>query len=246
MADLDALETFATAVRTGSFAAAARVLGITPERVQVFEGQPLFTTHGIASGVSAWAFSGVRELETSDLFDTEQAYFLARLDTLIEGGTAPFDDVKEDIRGLLQRRKKAEIMATQARPFAERATASSLETAAQERDLTVTRSESFGRSTFVPGLGRLNAAIGAAFALPIGAISEPIVTDEGVFVLRVDRRTEASRDAFEAQKATQRANAIRVLQEARLREFMEGLREQADIDDRRKELSAAARAQIPQ
>ena len=236
----------ASATEVQRFDSASRVLGITPERVQVFEGQPLFTTHGIASGVSAWAFSGVRELETSDLFDTEQAYFLARLDTLIEGGTAPFDDVKEDIRGLLQRRKKAEIMATQARPFAERATASSLETAAQERDLTVTRSESFGRSTFVPGLGRLNAAIGAAFALPIGAISEPIVTDEGVFVLRVDRRTEASRDAFEAQKATQRANAIRVLQEARLREFMEGLREQADIDDRRKELSAAARAQIPQ
>jgi DNA-binding transcriptional LysR family regulator len=33
MTDLDALETFATAVRTGSFAAAARVLGITPAMV---------------------------------------------------------------------------------------------------------------------------------------------------------------------------------------------------------------------
>ena len=31
--DLDALETFATAVRTGSFAAAARVLGVTPAMV---------------------------------------------------------------------------------------------------------------------------------------------------------------------------------------------------------------------
>ena len=33
MADLDALETFTRAVRTGSFAAAARVLGITPAMV---------------------------------------------------------------------------------------------------------------------------------------------------------------------------------------------------------------------
>ena len=33
MADLETLETFATAVRTGSFAAAARVLGITPAMV---------------------------------------------------------------------------------------------------------------------------------------------------------------------------------------------------------------------
>ena len=41
MTDLDALETFATAVRTGSFAAAARVLGITPamvgRRIQALE-----------------------------------------------------------------------------------------------------------------------------------------------------------------------------------------------------------------
>lgn len=134
-------------------------------------------------------------------------------------------------------------MATQARAFAERAKATSLETAARERDLTVTKSNSFGRATFVPGMGRLNAAVGAAFALPIGAISEPIATDDGVFVLRVDRRVEANRESFEAQKATQRANALRVLQEARLREFMEGLRANADIEDRRRELNAAARAQ---
>jgi peptidyl-prolyl cis-trans isomerase D len=99
----------------------------------------------------------------------------------------------------------------------------------------------------VPGLGRMNAAIGASFSLPIGAVSEPIATDDGVFVIRVDRRTDASRDAFEAQKAVQRSNAIRVLQEAKVREFMAGLRETAEIKDRRKQLSAAARAQtVPQ
>lgn len=234
----------ASAVEVQRFDSAARILNLTPERVQVFEGQPLFTTHGIANGVSAWAFGGVKELETSDLFDSEQAYFLARLDTLVEGGTSPFADVQQDIRSLLVRRRKAELMAAQSRPFAERAKASTLETAASERDLTLTRSTAFGRSTFVPGLGRLNAAVGAAFALPIGAISEPIATDEGVFVIRVDRRIEANRDAFEAQKATQRQNAVRVLQESRLREFMEGLRERADIDDRRKQINAAARAQV--
>jgi CHASE3 domain sensor protein len=65
-----------------------------------------------------------------------------------------------------------------------------------------------------------------------------------VFVLRVDRRTDAAREAFEAQKAEQRASAIRVLQDARMREFMEGIRETADITDRRKQLTAAARSQV--
>jgi peptidyl-prolyl cis-trans isomerase D len=234
----------ANATEPQRFDSAAKVLNLTPETATVFEGQPLFTGYGMASGVSAWAFSGGGVGETSDLFDTDEGYFLARVDSLFDGGTAPFESVREDITTLLRRRKKGELMATQARAFAERAKASTLETAAKERDLTVTKTNAFGRATFVPGLGRLNAAVGASFGLPIGAISEPIVTDDGVFVLRVDRRVEASRDAFEAQILAQRANAVRVLQDSRLREFMEGLRENADIKDRRKQLSAAARAQM--
>ena len=234
----------AAATEPQRFDSAAKVLGLTPETVQVFEGQPLFTGFGIASGVSAWAFGGPRPGETSELFDTDEGYFLARLDSIVEGGKAPFEDVRDDIRALLMRREKAELTATQARPFAERAKATSLEAAAKERDLTVTTTNRFARGTFVPGMGRLNAAVGASFALPVGAISEPIATDEGVFVLRVDRRTEAARDAFEAQKAIQKANAVRVLQEARIREFMQGLREGASIKDRRKQLNAAARAQV--
>jgi peptidyl-prolyl cis-trans isomerase D len=233
----------ASATEASRFDSAARTLELTAEQAHVFEGQPLFTAHGVASGASAWAFGGVRRGEISDLFDTEQAYFLARLDSMFETGAAPFAEVRDDIRRLLQLRRKGEIMATQARSFADRAKASTLEMAGRERDLTVTRTNLFGRSTFVPGLGRLNGAIGAAFALPIGAISEPIATDEGVFVLRVDRRVDSSRDAFEAQKAAQRANAIQVLRDSRLREFMEGLRERADIDDRRRQLNAAARTQ---
>lgn len=234
----------ANATERQRFDSAARTLNLRAETAQVMEGQPLFTGFGMASGVSAWVFSGVHAGETSDLFDTDEAYFLARLDSIFEGGTAPFEVAREDIRKLLQRRKKAELMAAQARTFAERAKGTSLEAAAKERDVTVTKSNMFGRSTFVPGLGRLNNAIGASFALPIGAISEPIATDDGVFVLRVDRRTDATREAFEAQKAVQRSNAIRVLQDARMREFMEGLRETADITDRRKQLSAAARSQV--
>lgn len=225
------------------FDSAARVLGLTPERVTAVEDQPLFTTFGVADGVSAWAFGGSRPRDVSDLFDSDEAYYLARLDSLIEGGTAPFEDVRADIRGLLLSRRKADLMAAQAASFTARARETTLETAARERDLTVTRSNPFSRSTFVPGLGRLNAAIGAAFSLPIGAISEPMATDDGVFVIRVDRRVEASREAFEAQKAVQRASAMNILQQARIREFMEGLRERANIRDRRKQLSAAARAQ---
>lgn len=225
------------------FDSAARVLNLQPQTVQAFEGQPVFTTTGVAAGVSGWAFGGPQPGETSELFDTEAAYYLARLDTLIQGGIAPLDEVRNEIRAILMQRKKAEALVPDARALAQDASTRGLEAAARERDITVVKSNSFARPTFVPGIGRLNAAVGAAFSLPIGAISEPIVTDQGVVVLRVDRRVEASREEWERQKDAQRQQAIDALRQSRIRDFMDGLRERAKIEDRRAQLNATARQQ---
>jgi peptidyl-prolyl cis-trans isomerase D len=233
----------ASATEPQRFDSAARALSLQPQSVQAFEGQPVFTSAGIAPGVSAWAFGGPRPGETSDLFDSEQAYFLARLDTLVPSGIAPYDEVKNDIRALLMLRKKAEALVPDARALAQEAAATSLDDAAKKRDITVNKTNAFARPTFVPGMGRLNAAVGAAFSLPIGRISEPIVTDDGVFVMRVDRRAEASREEWEKQKDVQRQQTLNALRQARLRNFLEGLREKADLEDRRQQINAAARQQ---
>lgn len=87
----------------------------------------------------------------------------------------------------------------------------------------------------VPGLGRFTQAIGAAFALPVGAVSEPIATPNGVYVIRVDRRVTADRTAWEQQKDVQRAGMIQQLREQRVQQFMANLRQSAKIEDYRKE-----------
>ena len=225
------------------FDSAAKVLNLQPQPVQAYEGQPVFTGTHMAPGVSAWAFGGPRPGETSELLDSEQGYFLARLDSLVPGGIAPFADVRNDIRALLALRKKAEALVPDAREFAQAAVANGLEAVARQRDVTVTKSNMFARSTFVPGIGRLNPAVGAAFSLPIGEISEPIPSEEGVFVLRVDRRIEADSAAWVTQKDVQRQQAMNTIRQTRLRGFLEGIRERAAVQDRRPQINAAARAQ---
>jgi peptidyl-prolyl cis-trans isomerase D len=69
----------------------------------------------------------------------------------------------------------------------------------------------------------------------------PIQTDAGVFVIRVDRRVEADRKAWEAQKETQRQQAMQAMQQARIQEFMRSLRANAKITDRRKDIQLAQR-----
>jgi len=223
---------------------AAKVLNLTPERVTAFEGEPLTSSTGrVIPSVSAWAFTGSRVGEISDLYDSEDVYVIARLDSLYEGGIPSFEDAKQDIRQVLIGRKKAESLVPKATTLASAAATSSLEQAAAAQGLEVGKTELFTRPQFVAGLGRFNAAVGAAFTLPVGSISQPIVTDQGAFVLRVDRRIEADSAVWAAQKDTQRTQAIQAIQQLRVRTFLSELRKSAKVDDRRKELNAAARAQ---
>jgi peptidyl-prolyl cis-trans isomerase D len=223
---------------------AAKVLGLPVEQVTAIEGQPLVGPMGMLPGATAWAFTGSQVGEISSLFDTDNAYFLARLDSLTRGGIAPFNEVREEIRVELLRRKKVEAVKPRALALAQEAAKTSLEAAAQAHGYTVEKTQTFNRGGFAGSLGRLNQAIGAAFALPLGVVSEPIATDEAVFVIRVDRRVAASREEFERVKAERRQQAIAALREQRVRAFFDALRSTADVDDNRDELATAARRQV--
>ena len=223
------------------FDSAARALGLPVRRATVTEGDPLIVDGQYVPSVSAWAFDGVHPGETSELFDSEDGYFVARLDSLTPGGTPRLEEVRERIRRILAQEKKVQSLVPAARELAGRAAATSLEEAARQQGRTVERTTLFSRGSFVPGIGRLNEAIGAAFALPVGAVSQPIVTSEGVYVMRVERRVNADRDAWEAQKEAQRAQLTQRLRQQRVQDFVENLRRAADIKDRRREVNAAAR-----
>jgi peptidyl-prolyl cis-trans isomerase D len=225
------------------FDSAAKLLKISTEIAIAFEGEPLFSAGRQVPSVSAWAFQGVKPGETSELFDSDDAYYLARLDSVTAGGVAPFAAVREEIRQTLSMKKKSESLVPRATEFAKAAAASSLEQAAQSRDITVGKTELFSRPMFVAGLGRMNPAIGASFALPVGQVSAPLTTEQGVFVIRVDRRVPADSAAWAAQKDQQRREALQSLRQQRVRFYLEAMRRNADVEDRRKEIETTARQQ---
>ena len=223
------------------FDSAAKVLNLTPSRGIAIEGEPLTVAGQYVPSVSAWAFSGVEPGASSELYDSDAGYVLARLDTLVAGGEPSLDAAREEITRRLRTQKKLERLEAQARTLATAAAASTLEAAAQQQNLTVTSSAPFTRGGFVPGMGRLNEAIGAAFSLPIGAVSNPIKTEDAVIVMRVDRRVDADRAKWEQQKTTQRVSLIQGLRQQRIQAFLVQLRNAAELEDNRKQLAAAAR-----
>ena len=223
------------------FDSAAKVLKLTPAKGIAIEGEPLTVAGQYVPSVSAWAFSGVKAGATSELYDSDGGYVLARLDSLSAGGVLSLAAARDEIVRTLTNRKKLDQLEARAKTFAAAGAASTMEAAAQQQNLSVTSSEPFTRGGFVAGIGRLNEAIGAAFSLPIGSVSNPIRTEDGVVVMRVDRRVESDRAKWETQKVTQRQGLMQGLRQQRIQAFLTQLRDDAKIDDKRKQLAQAAR-----
>lgn len=224
------------------FDQAAKTLKLTPFKVTAVEGQPAQYNGKYVPSVSAWAFNGAKRGETSELFDAEDGYYLARIDSLVEGGKT-FDAVRGAVRERVASERAVERVVPAAQELAMAARKSSLEAAAAAAHMTVTKTGMTTRAGAVKDFGSLAEGIGAAFALPVNTVSTPIRQRDAVFVIRVDARKPAERSAFEAQKASLRARRVQQLRQQRLQMYLDDLRKTARIDDRRKDVNAAMRRQ---
>ncbi len=240
----DSLATLAAgADAPAKFDDAAKKLGLPIMRATTFDGEPLTVAGRYVPNVSAWAFSGARDGESSEMFDDPSGYYVARLDTMHTEGVATFEEARDEIKERLARDKVVEEFMNLGRNITQSAASIGFEGAAQRRALTISKSAPFARTMQTEGLGGFNEAVGAAFSLPIGAVSQPIRTSDGVFVIRVDRRVPTDSAEFVKQREQQRTQALRGMREQMVRDYLEGLRKSASIVDSRKKLNAAARRQ---
>jgi peptidyl-prolyl cis-trans isomerase D len=224
-----------------AFDSAARALGLTVAHATVIEGQPAMVNGSYVPDVSAWAFKGAQIGETSDLVDADNAYYLARLDSIDRGGEPTVESARPELTAAVRREKKLDMLVAQADTLAREAAATTLEAAARKHGMTAVQTPMFTRNSILPEIGRYNQAVGAAFSLPIGAISAPIRTPDAVVVERVDARKPADRAAFDAQKVAQRAQLEDLLRRKRVQDFVANLRAEAKIVNNQKKIEQAAR-----
>jgi peptidyl-prolyl cis-trans isomerase D len=220
---------------------AARALKLPELKVQAFEDQPAVLAGRVIPSVSAWAFGGAKVGETSDLYDDENGYYLARLDSIHGGGEPKFENVKEEVRARVAAQRAVDKLVPAAQKVAAAAAGSTLEAAAAQASKKVETTPMFTRSSMVPGLGQFTEPIGAAFALPVGAVSQPVKSDDGVYVLRVDKRVVADSTEWAKQKQAQLTMRIQQLRRDKITMFLQDIRKAAKVDDRRKDIQAAAR-----
>ena len=125
---------------------------------------------------------------------------IATLSEIRTSGTKPLDDVKEDIRRVLVRRKKLDALQQKAEQIAQACSAAGDLAAVSAVDPSLTVSQMLGckNNGQLTGFGGEHAATNAAFTQPIGTIGQPVRGESGWFILVADARTEAPMAQFDA------------------------------------------------
>ena len=151
--------------------------------------------------------------------------------------------MKDEISRRLVREKKLALLQPRAAQFAAAARSGNFEALARAQNAEVGTTPMFTRTSLVPGLGQYTQAHGAAFALQPGQVSAPVLTRDAVVVLRLDQKSSADKGAWQAQKTAQRRQITQSARQARVRDYLAGLRESAKLEDSRKDVLAAQRRQ---
>jgi len=218
---------------------AAAAMGLPTQTTDITLDFPFISGAGQISEGADWAFEEAAPGDVSPVFETSSAFYALELVSSQPEGVMPLETATPAIESTLRFDRKMERAREEAQQLVDRVRGGTpLENAAAELSLEVRTAGPFARDDFVPGIGRYNAVVGAAFGLPTGQVSDVVSTPTNQYVLEVLQRTEPDSTAWRQQIDQQRQQAVARVQQQRLQEWIEALRGNARIVDRRAQVLA--------
>lgn len=225
-------------------AAAATMTLAVRQAGPIVLGQPARLGPASVPDATIWAF-GAEPGDLSEVTETDEAYYLFRLDSLRQEGVPPLPQIRAQVRQAATKAKQWERARALAREIAgDIAQGVALTAAAGRRDLTTRVLGPFTRTVPPPPLRNAPAAVGLAFGLPTGTAGGPVESEQAIFFVEPTAVHRADSSAFVAQIEELRNQTLSQERQARAQLIFASLREGAEIVDRRRELERAQR-QVP-
>jgi peptidyl-prolyl cis-trans isomerase D len=238
LAQVDSLETMAEEL---SLAEIGRRAGLAVQSADL--APPLAFVPGVGTAEEGvfWALEQAERGEISPVFEGPDLYYMFELVSRTEEGTLSLSEATPSSRTILVKRQQLEKARTQLKAAEDAARKGQpLEQVAAQYRGTVQQAGPFTRSDFVPGLGRFSAAIGAAFGLQPGQVSELVEADGMLALVQLVSRTEPDRTTWQQQLAEQRSRVLQALGDEKWQQYLTALRENAEIVDNRRQLERQA------
>lgn len=185
----DTYEKFNKAVAAGSLNKKL-AMNVTPEQKEL---PGLIQARGLVMALFQNSKEGTIVLDNSDqaVFELEDVYVVAYCTRVQEEGIAPVESVSSDIRFILARKKKAEVISGEMKKLA--AEGKSIYDIASHYNTTVQDASGINfRSYSIPGAGIEPGLIAAASASEAGVLSKPVAGVNGVYMFVVNTATPSA------------------------------------------------------
>jgi len=192
---------------------------------------------GLGQG-TAWVTNMFFEREVgavSKAFGSETGLWVAHLSERRPEGIAPLEEVRVRVERTVLGRKKAEKAGEQLKSIRQEVTGgSSLAEAAKGAGFELKQLQPFGRDESVPGIGRRNAFVGAAFGLESGQLSEVVVMPpRGAYLISLVEKISVDEEKFAAEREQAGVELLRRRQEEMVQNWFAHVFQTAEIEDYR-------------
>jgi peptidyl-prolyl cis-trans isomerase D len=217
-------------------------------KLEIKQAQPLHPGEKMRVGIltlpdaGAWV-ARAKQGEISPIIETPVAMYLFRVDSIAAGGVPALGAIRHEVAQRVREEKKKAAARDVAKRLLQRIQSGA--TLAAAADSLKLPFDVFGPFSRVDAPISSPIVVGAAFGVDSGKTSGVIEAKEGLYVLEVVSRRVADSAAFTKELEQYRLRALQQARQARVQNFVAGLRSAAEIEDDRAKLyqRSAARQQ---
>jgi peptidyl-prolyl cis-trans isomerase D len=193
--------------KPSDFDSVARARGLQGGESGLFTQDEPIAGIGMAPAVTQEAFQ-LKEGEVSEPLRTPQGYAFIT----VTGKQAPYvpkvEEVKTKVRDDVLKQKAIEAARQKAATINAEMKSGDFEKAAKAAGLEVKTTELIARGSPMGDAGVSPALEAAAFSLPAGGVSAPVVTDNGAAIVKVVERKDVAPEELAKQKDTLRSELL--------------------------------------
>jgi peptidyl-prolyl cis-trans isomerase D len=179
------------------FDAVAKPQGLTVAESGFFARDEPIAGVGMAPAVAERAFE-MKEGEMSEAIRTPQGFAFITVTGRQDARLPALDEVKARVREDIVKKKSIDAARQNAAAVAAKLKSGDFAAGAKAAGLEANTTELIARGATIPDAGASPAIDAAAFSLPAGGVSDPIVTDTGAVVIKVVEKKEVTPEELAA------------------------------------------------
>ena len=170
-------------------------------------GEPIVGL-GMAPAITNRAFE-LKTGEVSEAIRSQNGYAFVTVTGIQESRVPTLDEVKARVREDVQKTKAVEAAKQRATALAAQLkSAGDFSAAAKAAGLEAKTTDLLARGQALPDVGVSAAVDAAAFALPVGGVSDPIATDTGSVIVKVLEKKSPTPEELKSGKETVRSELL--------------------------------------